>query len=253
MQFVKCRYRNWHKRHSKPYRICESFSFKLSAVPNPSTELLDRKTLLTQQFLNSRCTTQLPLAVLGDSTTASTKQALGGDTHTEPAMGLIKKLSMLSEQQLIILSWARIGPVSSHPPQGKALKHSSTHASLAQAQWYHTGQLLLRIDTRLSLFDTKLCQTRPRTHTAPAEGLNASWQGAACKRSCMHDHCDCNCRQALYRPTAFCILGRASRNTRVSTAWGAMLQNKPSRASTAWHSATVRSTAQHDTADQVRP
>jgi len=36
--------RNCHKNHSKPFGSCESFCFKLSAVPKPLTELLDRRT-----------------------------------------------------------------------------------------------------------------------------------------------------------------------------------------------------------------
>jgi hypothetical protein len=57
------------------------------------------------------------------------------------------------------------------------------------------------------------------------------------------------CRQsakgpkAAYRPTAFSILGRASRNTRVITAWGAMLQKERTH--------TRHSTAQHGTAQAV--
>lgn len=45
-----------------------------------------------------------------------------------------------------------------------------------------------------------------------------------------------------YRPIAFSILGRASRNTRVITAWGAMLQREKTH--------TRHSTAQHSTAQR---
>lgn len=80
-------------------------------------------------------------------------------------------------------------------------------------------------DSRMTTHDT----SKPHIHITAAQ--NTLTEVVKHSRCCFQpNHQHFSIEFCAYRPTLFCSLGRASRNSRVNTAWGAMLHTATTEA-----------------------